>query len=197
MPDIWKLALTAHLETRAGAILTRNLPVRRLVFLSANKAYTRILAHAISIAFAGTKFRRIVTIVSLCRKLFATLITLNNSSPTLPKGVFLTPNMLANMGRPRNEDKVFYPIVRLISIDMVNKFIGGQWSPKMIAHCKAVLRDIVVLVRVWMAAHLGISIPPKVSYPSWLIVLVHLFSPIVLCQHYITPSVIGQGGSRA
>lgn len=67
-----------------------------------------------------------------------------------PVWIFLASHMEGGMIAFRQQFKIFYSIILLVAIDMMDNFIVHQWTTKKFTHYKTMLKDIASFSGVWM-----------------------------------------------
>jgi len=144
MPDLW---LCSFSQSDPGAT-TRTIFSRRrawvdwLKLLAASLANSRFGPHAVCVALTRTVFCSLVAIVISSRELLSALLALKNRCSAFPKMVLLSTDVLGNMRTPCNDNKVFEPVVRFVTVDVVHNLAVRKRSSKVIAHYKAVFRHV-------------------------------------------------------
>lgn len=144
MPDLW---LCSFSQSDPGATTRTIFPRRRawvdwLKLLAASLANSRFGPHAVCVALTRTVFCPLVAIVISSRELFSALLALKSRCPAFPKMVLLSTDVLSNMRTPCNDNKVFEPVVRFVTVDVVHNLAVRKWSSKVIAHYKAVFGHV-------------------------------------------------------
>jgi len=129
--------------------------------------------------------------MSMCIKVFSTVNARLYDASAFPKRMILPRIVIPYMFSSSYYSKILDLVVASIPVYVMNNFIRPKWSAYGITHYKAMLRDISILVCVWMIAHPGIAIASLISYP---VRFSHICSPFVVCSNYITQNTLGEGG---
>ena len=90
----------------------------------------------------GTIFSPIIVAAVFGEKTLSASLANNGVSPALPTNILVSRVMLLHMGRSRSQLEIFNRIVRLISIQMMDKFCFQQRAPKVFTHYQPMLGNI-------------------------------------------------------